>query len=84
MQIKPFLEEEIGRGKSGFAVNRDAVNRGFTVYSTNFSNSHITRWYREQYQNRTLIFIISYPSYMIILKLSYYLTEMQHLRHYII
>ena len=31
MHIKPYLGEEIGRGKSGFAVNRGAVNRGFTV-----------------------------------------------------
>ena len=31
MYIKPYLREESGRGKSGFAVNRGAVNRGFTV-----------------------------------------------------
>ena len=31
MHIKPYLGEEIGRGKSGFAVNWDAVNWGFTV-----------------------------------------------------
>ena len=31
MHIKPYLGGEIGRGKSGFAVNRGAVNRGFTV-----------------------------------------------------
>ena len=31
MHIEPYLVEEIGSGKSGFAVNRDAVNRGFTV-----------------------------------------------------
>ena len=34
MHIKPYLGEEIGRGKSGFAANRGAVNRGFTVVST--------------------------------------------------
>ena len=33
MHIKPYLGGEIGRGKSGFAVNRGAVNRGFTVYT---------------------------------------------------
>ena len=32
MHIKPYLGGEIGRGKSGFTVNRGAVNRGFTVY----------------------------------------------------
>ena len=32
MHIKPYLGEEIGRGKSGFAVNRGAVDRGFTVF----------------------------------------------------
>ena len=31
MHIKPYLGEEIGCGKSGFAVNRDAANQGFTV-----------------------------------------------------
>ena len=31
MHIKPYLREEIGRSKSGFAVNRGVVNRGFTL-----------------------------------------------------
>ena len=35
MHIKPYLGEEIGHGKSGFAVNRGAVNRGFTVVKFN-------------------------------------------------
>ena len=32
MHIKPHLGEEIGCGKSGFAVNQGAVNQGFTIY----------------------------------------------------
>ena len=34
MHIEPYLGEEIGRGKSGFVVNRGAVNQGFTIYCT--------------------------------------------------
>ena len=30
MYIKPYSGEEIGRGKSGFAVNWGVVHRGFT------------------------------------------------------
>ena len=33
MYNKPYLGEEINHGKSGFAVNRGAVNRGFTVHN---------------------------------------------------
>ena len=31
MHVKPYLGEGNVRGKSGFTVNRSAVNRGFTV-----------------------------------------------------
>ena len=33
MYVESYLGERNGRGISGFAVNRDAVNRGFTVSS---------------------------------------------------
>ena len=37
MHIKPYLGNRIGSGKSGFAVNRGAVKRGFTVLNSLFN-----------------------------------------------
>ena len=43
MHIKPYLEGEIGRGKSGFAVNR-----GFTVLEENGTiRGHETHLHRK-------------------------------------
>ena len=46
MQIEPNLGEETGRGKSRFAVNRGAVNRGFTVLSL----AQVMTWSRSCYK----------------------------------
>ena len=46
MHIKPYLGEEIGHGKSGFAVNRGVVNRGFTLPELR-NVTHIRTYYVE-------------------------------------
>ena len=48
MHIKPYLGEEIGRGKSGFAVNRGTVNRYYVVLSTMLVIQLVTHSTRKQ------------------------------------